>query len=621
MTTNLPNENNNINQDEICDNCHETVTDYYKYSCNHKVCTLCLYRRIFCNYLKDFKNDNEIITIKCQKDNIGTLGKDFNEIETLLEKKLNIDIERENSKRNKMFSTSTPFCKIHKSKYINQYCLNCSLSICQECVKLHLEKNPEHIVVPSSRLAKRYKRSIKELPLKIPNKDLFDKKFDVMTSKIQQSLQKDYNDTLKQINEIANSLYLFKKNYEESYTKELTRCVKSLKLIKVFYLNYYYDKDLCKDSIEVNLLRFVNNISLEFMDLNISHDKSINSNLGEIKSIIESMSQANRQNVINIDYNFDEVPRSFKCEDIILKAHSEYIKSILETPDQKLITGSSDYSIKIWEEDDDTFHIKNTINQLCGKIQCLLLLNDGRILSSSSTDNNIKVWLYKNGNFELRQSLTAHNKIVTSMAQLNDLRLVTSSVDFTIKIWKENNSNEFIVQYTINNDNKPILKVIGLSFNRIAYHFNEEIINVFGEKNEEFKFITYLKRHTGKVISLCQIDLNNNYYLVSGGSDHLIIIWKPKESISFEYCQTLNRHLSDILSIIQLKDGRLASASRDRTIRIWKYYESKSVFEEDEVLSDYGHAMMLLIQLNDKRLCSVSSDHAIVIWRNRIEEY
>ena len=621
MTTNLPNENNNINQDEICDNCHETVTDYYKYSCNHKVCTLCLYRRIFCNYLKDFKNDNEIITIKCQKDNIGTLGKDFNEIETLLEKKLNIDIERENSKRNKMFSTSTPFCKIHKSKYINQYCLNCSLSICQECVKLHLEKNPEHIVVPSSRLAKRYKRSIKELPLKIPNKDLFDKKFDVMTSKIQQSLQKDYNDTLRQINEIANSLYLFKKNFEESYTKELTRCVKSLKLIKVFYLNYYYDKDLCKDSIEVNLLRFVNNISLEFMDLNISHDKSINSNLGEIKSIIESMSQANRQNVINIDYNFDEVPRSFKCEDIILKAHSEYIKSILETPDQKLITGSSDYSIKIWEEDDDTFHIKNTINQLCGKIQCLLLLNDGRILSSSSTDNNIKVWLYKNGNFELRQSLTAHNKIVTSMAQLNDLRLVTSSVDFTIKIWKENNSNEFIVQYTINNDNKPILKVIGLSFNRIAYHFNEEIINVFGEKNEEFKFITYLKRHTGKVISLCQIDLNNNYYLVSGGSDHLIIIWKSKESISFEYCQTLNRHLSDILSIIQLKDGRLASASRDRTIRIWKYYESKSVFEEDEVLSDYGHAMMLLIQLNDKRLCSVSSDHAIVIWRNRIEEY
>ena len=589
MTTNLPNENNNINQDEICDNCHETVTDYYKYSCNHKVCTLCLYRRIFCNYLKDFKNDNEIITIKCQKDE-GTLGKNFNEIETLLQKKLEIDIEREMSKKSKMFSNSTPFCKEHKSKYINQYCLNCSLSICQECVKTHLENNKTHLIVPSSKLAIRYKRSIKELPLKIPNKDLFIKKFDVMTSKIEQSLQKDYNDTLRQINELANSLYLFKKNFEESYEKELTRCVKSLKLIKLFYLNYYYDKDLCKDSIEVNLLRFVNNISLEFMDLNIVHDKSINSKLGEIKSILESMSQANRQNIININYNFDEVPRSFKCEDIILKAHSEYIKSILETPDQKLITGSSDYSIKIWEEDDDTFHIKNTINQLCGKIQCLLLLNDGRILSSSSTDNNIKVWLYKNGNFELRQSLTAHNKIV-------------------------------IVQYTINNDNKPILKVIGLSFNRIAYHFNEEIINVFGEKNEEFKFITYLKRHTGKVISLCQIDLNNNYYLVSGGSDHLIIIWKPKESISFEYCQTLNRHLSDILSIIQLKDGRLASASRDRTIRIWKYYESKSVFEEDEVLSDYGHAMMLLIQLNDKRLCSVSSDHAIVIWRNRIEEY
>ena len=619
MATNLENGNIDSNQDEICDNCHESVTDYYKYSCQHKVCILCLYRRIFCNYLKDFKNDNEIITIKCQKDE-GTLGKNFNEIETLLQKKLEIDTERENSKKSKMFSNSTPFCKIHKSKYINQYCLNCSLSICQECVKNHLENNKTHIVVPSSKLAIRYKRSIKELPLKIPNKDLFIKKFDVMTSKIEQSLQKDYNDTLRQINELANTLYLFKKNFEESYVKELTRCIKSLKLIKVFYLNYYYDKDLCKDSIEVNLLRFVNNISLEFMDLNIVHDKSINSKLGEIKSILESMSQANRQNIININYNFDEVPRSFKCEDIILKAHSEYIKSILETPDQKLITGSSDYSIKIWEEDDDTYHNKNTITQLCGRIQCLLLLNDGRMLSSSLGDNNIKVWIYQNGNYNLSQSLTAHNKTVTSMAQLNDLRLVTSSVDFTIKIWIEN-SNEFIVQYTINNDNKPIIKVIGLSNNRIAYHFNEEIINIFGEKNDEFKFITYLKRHTGKVISLCQIDLNNNFYLASGGSDHLIIIWKPKDDDSFEYSQTLNRHLSDILSIIQLKDKRLASASRDRTIRIWKYFESKSVFEEDEVLSDYGHAMILLIQLRDKRLCSVSSDHAIVIWRNRIEEY
>ena len=620
MTTNVENENNNLNEDEICDNCHEEVTDYYKYSCHHKVCTMCLYRRIFCNYLRDFKNDNEIITIKCQKDNVGTLGKDFNEIETLLQKKLNIDIERENAKKLKMFSNSTPFCKIHKSKYIYQYCLNCSLSICQECVKKHLEKNPDHMIVPSSKLAKRYKRSINELPLKIPNKDLFIKKFDLMTNKLEESLQKDYNDTLRQINDIANSLYLFKKNFEESYKNELTRLVKSLKLIKVFYLNYYYDKDLCQDSIEVNLLRFVNNISLEFMDLNISHDKSINSKLGEIKSILESMSQANRQNIININYNFDEVPRSFKCEDIILKAHSEYIKAIIETPDQKLITGSADYSIKIWEEDDETYHNINTITQLCGKIQCLLLLNDGRILSSSSTDNNIKVWIYQNGTFDLRQSLTAHNKTVTSMAQLNDLRLVTSSADFTIKIWKED-SNEFLVQYTINNDKKPIIKVIGLSYNRIAYHFNEETINIFGEKNEEFKFITYLKGHTGKVISLCQMELNNNFYLVSGGSDHLIIVWKPKEENSFEYSQTLNRHLSDILSIIQLKDGRLASASRDRTIRIWKFYESKSVFEEDEVLSDYAHAMMLLIQLNDKRLCSVSSDHAIVIYRNRIEEY
>ena len=73
--------------------------------------------------------------------------------------------------------------------------------------------------------------------------------------------------------------------------------------------------------------------------------------------------------------------------------------------------------------------------------------------------------------------------------------------------------------------------------------------------------------------------------------------------------------------VLQLKDGRFASASRDRTIRIWKYIPEDNIFKEDEVLSDYGHGMYALIQLDDGRLCSATSDNALVIWRNRMEEY
>ena len=144
--------------------------------------------------------------------------------------------------------------------------------------------------------------------------------------------------------------------------------------------------------------------------------------------------------------------------------------------------------------------------------------------------------------------------------------------------------------------------------------------------NESFIFKSILKKHTGRVNCLCEL---KNHYLVSGGAeignnkDHYINIWKPLND-SFSFVQTLRGHQSDINTIIQLQDGRIASASKDRTIRIWKMetnINGNNVYIEDEVLSDYGHGMYCLIQLSDGRLCSTSSDNAIVIWRNRTEDY
>ena len=107
---------------------------------------------------------------------------------------------------------------------------------------------------------------------------------------------------------------------------------------------------------------------------------------------------------------------------------------------------------------------------------------------------------------------------------------------------------------------------------------------------------------------------------MTGGEDNHIYIYKPKDEF-FEHSQTLRGHQSFINVVLQLKDGRFASASRDRTIRIWKYIPEDNIFKEDEVLSDYGHGMYALIQLDDGRLCSATSDNALVIWRNRMEEY
>ena len=62
-----------------CDYCHDINKYTYNFSCNHNICCICLYRRIFSYNLKEIQNENEIITINCKCEK-GKLGKNFDEI-------------------------------------------------------------------------------------------------------------------------------------------------------------------------------------------------------------------------------------------------------------------------------------------------------------------------------------------------------------------------------------------------------------------------------------------------------------------------------------------------------------------------------------------------------------
>jgi WD40 repeat protein len=105
--------------------------------------------------------------------------------------------------------------------------------------------------------------------------------------------------------------------------------------------------------------------------------------------------------------------------------------------------------------------------------------------------------------------------------------------------------------------------------------------------------------------------------------DNNILIWKPNDLDGFFHVQTLEGHKSDINGLIELKDGRLASSSKDRTIRIWKGIikedkEKQNVveFHIDEILNEHKHGIYLIMQLNDERIFSSTSESAIVIWKD-----
>ena len=120
---------------------------------------------------------------------------------------------------------------------------------------------------------------------------------------------------------------------------------------------------------------------------------------------------------------------------------------LIQTKDQRIITGAFDFNIKVWEEDNNssgTYKKTFTIDKMTGAVQCLLQLKDGRLASSANHENTIPTWNEQNGRFIFHTSLSAHNGSVTSIIQLPDGKLVTGGRDKVIIIWKETDDFSFV---------------------------------------------------------------------------------------------------------------------------------------------------------------------------------
>ena len=68
--------------------------------------------------------------------------------------------------------------------------------------------------------------------------------------------------------------------------------------------------------------------------------------------------------------------------------------------------------------------------------------------------------------------------------------------------------------------------------------------------------------------------------------------------------------------IILLRDGRFASASKDKSIIIWESGQ-KGKIKQSEQLIGHNNGVYSIIQLMDGRLCTGGADLQIIIWANR----
>ncbi|HMV46628.1 MAG TPA: caspase family protein [Blastocatellia bacterium] len=117
------------------------------------------------------------------------------------------------------------------------------------------------------------------------------------------------------------------------------------------------------------------------------------------------------------------------------QAHEDSVNALLFA-DDKLVTGSSDQSIKVWNA-----ATRNQIVKLSGhtaEVRALAVSADGKWLASGAADGAIKIW--QTGDWREVQTLKGHEGAVFALAFSNDgKRLASGGADKTVKLWNTAN--------------------------------------------------------------------------------------------------------------------------------------------------------------------------------------
>ena len=525
-----------------------------------------------------------------------------------------------------------------KEYFSDYFCADCLKWVCSKCK--NDKKNPHYIhrVLKSRHLIKMIKENVKSVFLQYKKLENFEEKWEELSNKFQGVVQ-EFNKTIKEIDKLIKSIESLKKTIISQYVAEIKNHVKTFKIIKLFYMNYYTDKkeEIDKKNVETNnlfKLKYLANISYEFTGFDLSYLNNYHNEIENLKKEVNKLMSKKIQLLKGV-YKYDKLEKRYRLDDV-LTAHEKFITS-LSLLDNKIISGSLDYYIKIWDNETGKYSVQKKIKSK--QIGNLLVLKNEKFVVSTKQANDIIVYEKKeDGNFGISQSLSQHSDLITSLALLQDGKLVSGSKDNLIIIWEENPKLRQFMTKQIINTTTPILSITILNDFKIGFTYGEnKSIRIMADVKTELvdykmilkaynddvsKFID-LENHKGKVNCVC---LLNNGYLASGGADfnkliidHDIYIWKLDKE-KYIKSQVINAHNSDINSIILLRDGRFASASKDRSIKIWgikkPIIDTKIEYIINQEVNDYQHGLYKLIQLNDDSLIATSSDNSIAIFRN-----
>ena len=471
-----------LGQLDSCNYCQKSYSNLEIFSCNHKICAICLFRRIFILNITELNGSSDALKIKCAKCETGVLSKNLDELCDLSTKKSSIfkEINEGVSTNNNNESNK---CQEHHI-FKDNLCLDCRENLCIKCKTNPKNQHYSHNIMSNDKVSRMLKAEIMNIPLKFKTKELFEHNWNIICKKIKDSSQETFNETTNKIEELTKALSEFKKEYEQKYKNELTKIVKTLKVLKLFYFDYYFEKDEAEKGRDIDSLRYVNSINSELLNLEMTKDVTFCQKINDAKIILDNLKSNSNIN-FTTKFIYAKLKTNYNFEYEKKAAHDKFISSVFELKDDKLLTTSFDYSMKIWEEKESILNSIKTISKRCGCIISALQIDNDRILTSNNTNNAIYMWAPNpSEGFILEQSLTLHSKFVICMAKLKNGNLITSGMDNLLIVWQKRDGGFYEEKESIQEE-YPIKKIVALTGDKFGYTGDDGVLKIMGLKEEE----------------------------------------------------------------------------------------------------------------------------------------
>ena len=286
-----------------------------------------------------------------------------------------------------------------------------------------------------------------------------------------------------------------------------------------------------------------------------------------------------------------------KVVNTTLSRHNDWITSLCLLKDKRLVSGSLDGSIIIYNRTyDSQSHIDDPHN---GRVvSSLCLLRSGELASTGGGE--IKIWIINEEDYELVHTLTTNNESLIKVIELKDGKLCSCSKEEAIRIW----DNYKCIQ-TFKGHNHNIISIIEINNYLISLSYSDNALNVwdrsacqsittftdvnFSFENSLSKFndntlllgqsnvITVVDVQTFKmskisiesVLSIYCLDVLRNGIVLIGSEGNIIFYDLLSNKIIFQ--KKIHKDGDSIKCLIHSEDNKIFSCSFNYIINVYDY--------------------------------------------------